>query len=402
MTHRALICAGLAEGKSVIQAPLISDDTLATKRTLENLGVEIKDYHDFWEVHGGCLKEPNTELDCGESGTTLRFMSAVCALVDGVCTLTGGPSLSSRPVGPLVEGLKQMGVDCKSDGGHPPVTVNGIKTIRGGEVEIPGDISSQFISALLLVSPFAESNIRILLTTPLESKPYVKMTTEVQKLFGVDIQVNGDMSEFIVEPKKYRSTQLMVEGDWSSAAFILAAGASAGEVIVKNLNIGSSQSDVAFLGILEKMGVEKRIGDGKVETWCNLLEAIELDLTDAPDLFPITAVLCALASGESSLKGLRRLRYKESDRVRAMTDGLREVGISVERKEDNLIINGGKSRGGVIHPFNDHRIAMAFSVLGLTSEENITIRQAECVAKSYPNFWKDFESIGVKLERDLL
>ena len=398
MTHRALMCSALASGKSLIHSPLISDDTETTSRLLRELGISITDRSDPWEVQGGTLKAPKSDLFCGESGTTLRFMIALCSLVEGECTLTGGPSLSKRPIEPLLEALRQIGVEISSKGGYPPVKVLGRARIGGGDIDIRGDISSQFVSALLLIAPLG-SGMRIKLTTSLESKPYVKMTMDTQKAFGVTVQASDDMRSYLIEKQVYRPVDTTVESDWSSAANILAVGTLAGKVTIENLNSNSSQADAAIIGILKTLGARIWVTDQITSVEKSDLKEIDVDLSDSPDLFPVTASLCAAASGVSVLRGLRRLRFKESDRVTAMMKGLQKMGVKVRSEGDALMIEGGETKGGVINPYNDHRIAMAFSVLGLVSEGVTTIRNAGCVSKSYPRFWEDLEKIGADIRR---
>ncbi len=397
ITHRALVCSSLAPGKSLVRSPLRSDDTEATLRVLQELGTGCSDGPDLWEVRGGSLRAPGSDLYCGESGTTFRFVTALCSLVDGECNLTGGPSLSKRPVEPLLEALRQLGVECESTGGYPPVKVNGTGRIGGGDVEIRGDVSSQFVSALLFVAPFGDDSIRIKTTTPLESKPYVKMTMDAQRMFGVAVQASENMREYHVEGQSYRPADVTVEGDWSSAAYLLAAGALSGEVSVDNLNPDSSQADRTILDILRAMGAQVKVRKNSCYVGRSELEAIEADLSDSPDLFPVTASLCAAASGRSVLKGLGRLRFKESDRVAAMTEGLREMGIKTKRGDDSLLIEGGSPRGGMIDPHQDHRIAMALSVLGMVAKGETTVLDADCVSKSYPMFWDDMARIGAEI-----
>jgi 3-phosphoshikimate 1-carboxyvinyltransferase len=400
VTHRVLVCSSLAPGKSLIRSPLRSDDTRATLRVLQELGTGCSDGPDLWEVRGGRLCAPGSDLFCGESGTTLRFVTALCSLVDGECNLTGGPSLSKRPVEPLLEALRQLGVGCESIDGCPPVKVNGTGRIGGGDVEIKGNVSSQFVSSLLFVAPFGESSIRIKTTTPLESKPYVRMTMDAQRMFGVAVQVSEDMREYRVEGQAYRPADVTVEGDWSSAAYLLAAGALSGEVSVDNLNPDSSQADRVILDILRSMGAQVKMHKNSCYVERAELEAIETDLSDSPDLFPVTASLCAAASGRSVLKGLGRLRFKESDRVAAMTEGLREMGIQVRRRDDKLTIYGGQPNRSTIDPHQDHRIAMALSVLGTVAEGETTVLDADCVSKSYPTFWDDMAMIGADIGGD--
>lgn len=401
ITHRALFCSALSRGISKIQSPLISDDTLATKRVLEKLGTCFHQYPDQWEIDRYGTVRPSTDLFCGESATTLRFTTAACALAKGVSRLTGGPSLSRRPMEPLLEGLRQLDVDCKSLEGFPPVTVNGKGRIKGGEVSVRGDVSSQFVSALLLIAPLAEGETTIKLTTELESKPYVNMTIDIQKEFGVDVTASDDIGVYRVERQQYQPTNLEVEGDWSSASYMLAAGALAGDLSLKNLNPKSHQADVAIMNILEDMGTNITPGAKEIRVQRSDLKAIEADLTDCPDLFPVVASLCAAAEGRSILKGLRRLRLKESDRTAAMADGLGRMGIKVSPKGDQLVIEGGRPSGCTVNPYNDHRIAMAFAILGLASKGETTIIDANCVSKSYPGFWRELESIGVRVRRVL-
>jgi len=398
MTHRALMCSALAPGESLIRSPLTSDDTEATSRVLRELGIIISAGSGSLEVRGGTLKAPKSELFCGESGTTLRFTTALCSLVEGGCTLTGGPSLSMRPVEPLLEALRQMGVECESKGGYPPVKVRGMGRMENDEVSIRGDVSSQFVSALLLVAPL-RNGMRINLTTPLESKPYVKMTMDTQRNFGVTVQASDDMRSYLIKKQAYRPVEMTVEGDWSSAANILAAGALAGKVAVENLNPKSSQADTAIIDILKTLGVHMQIAEKRIVVEKSDLGAVDVDLSNSPDLFPVTASLCATASGVSFLRGLRRLRFKESDRVAAMMAGLQKMGVDLRLEEDVLMIEGGRPEGETIETHNDHRIAMAFSVLGLVSEGETTILNADCVSKSYPRFWEDMETIGADIRR---
>lgn len=384
----------------MIREPLISEDTEATRRVLEQLGVGISCMNGAWKVAGGSLRKPESDLHCSESGTTLRLVTALCSLVQGECKLIGGPSLSKRPVGPLVDGMRQLGVECESTRGFPPVAVKGRGGLPGGEVALPGDVSSQFISAILITAPRGEKDTTLRLTTRLESRPYVELTMEVQRIFGVSVEASEGMEEFRIERQSYRPADVTVERDWSAAAFLLGAGALAGRVTMEGLNMGSSQADAAILGILDEMGATVVGKGGSITVEIAPLSGIELDLSDSPDLFPVVASLCAAASGRSVLRGLRRLRLKESDRVAAMTGGLVGMGVRCELVGDILTIEGGSPKGCVIDPWGDHRIAMAFSILGLAAEGETMILDAECVSKSYTGFWGDLEALGVELARD--
>ena len=391
VTHRALVLAALAEGRSRIRNPLTADDTEATTCVLAQLGVEVTRGGD-WLVEGGHLSAPAEALHCGESGTTLRLMTAVCALANGDSTLTGGPSLTSRPVGPLLDALRQLGVKSRSRGGLPPVTVAG-GGVEGGEARLPGSVSSQFVTALLTVAPLARSRIKIRLTTRLESKPYVAMTVDAMRAFGVEAEHSGDMTRLTAPLKSYRATDLTVEGDWSSAAYPLTAGALAGEATVRGLNPSSTQADRAILPLLSEMGADVKTRSDEVRVGASPLRGIEADLSDCPDLFPIVSALCAAAEGESHLTGLARLRFKESDRVAAMADGLTRIGAEVRFDADSATIRGGALHGAEVTPWGDHRVAMSLAVLALRAGET-KISDAGCVNKSYPGFWRDLADIG--------
>jgi len=257
-TIRGLMCAALARGESQIINPLCADDTEAAARVLSGIGVGVERSGDIWRVSGGNFRQPDADLYCGDSAATLRFMTAICSVVPGRCRLTAGASLARRPVGPLVKALQRLGVDCSSNGGVAPVVVNGGR-LRGGETELPGDVSSQFVSALLLVSPLAEEGMRIRLTTPLESKPYVAMTLECMAKFGVKVEVSENMDDFYTAKQAYRPTRYEVEGDWSSASYFLALGAVSDGVEIENLNPESLQSDKVMLAFLSQMGAEVAI-----------------------------------------------------------------------------------------------------------------------------------------------
>jgi 3-phosphoshikimate 1-carboxyvinyltransferase len=393
MTHRALTLAALANGRSTIRNSLTADDTEATAGVLGRLGVEVTRGGE-WVVDGGELHAPTGALYCGESGTTLRFMTAACTLVDGECRLAGGPSLSSRPVGPLLDALTQLGVSSASRVGFPPITIRGTGHIKGGIARLPGNVSSQFISALLTIAPLADAPVEITLTTRLESRPYVAMTVDAMRAFGVEAECSPDMMRLTAPLRPYRATAVTVEGDWSSAAYLLAAGALAGEVEVKGLDTRSSQADKAILLLLGEMGAETRVVGDTIKLMASPLSGIETDLSDCPDLFPVVSALCAAAEGESRLTGLARLRLKESDRVAAMAEGLRYMGASVSYDADSAKIRGRPLHGAAVDPWGDHRIAMSLAILALHAEGETTINNAGCVSKSYPGFWGDLAALG--------
>jgi 3-phosphoshikimate 1-carboxyvinyltransferase len=319
-------------------------------------------------------------------------MMAICAALPGEHRLTAGPSLAQRPVNTLVDALRQLGVSCSSNGDLPPVTVDG-GTLKGGTAALRGDVSSQFVSALLFAAPLAKEKITIYLTTPLESQPYVMMTLECLVKFGIGVEVSPDFRQFEVSPQAYQPTRYTVEGDWSSASYLLALGAVAGEVIVQNLNPQSLQGDKVILDYLQRMGASVLVGQNDITVKRGRLRAINANLNDSIDLLPTMAVLAAVAEGTSEFTGIRRARLKESDRITAIREGLERLGIPVTETDDTLTVTGAVPKSAVIDSRADHRIAMAFSIIGIHAG-NVVIDGAECVGKTFPEYWSILESIG--------
>lgn len=427
MTIRALFCASLARGESQIHNPLMSDDTSYAADVLGKIGVMIKVVDNVWHVTGGKFKIPIEELNCGESATTLRFMTALVALLPGTIKLTGGPSLIQRPIRALVDALKMLGVKgTTATPLNPPVTIQG-GTMRGGTAEIAGNVSSQYISALLLIGSFAPTETIVKLTTPLTSRPYILMTLQVLRKFKISAKREGN--SFIIKRQRYEPCSITIEGDWSSASYFLALGAISEQgIIVENISASSRQGDRVILEHLRSMGADVRVVGNTVaiKKGDDHLKAIQADLSDCIDLFPTMAVLAALAKGESEFRGIQRARIKESNRVAAMREGLTKLGVqfsefkeyvtikglNTEKKDDDDdtgtketllekeqdFFNEAKQAPEiVIDSYNDHRIAMAFAIMG-AALGNVTIKDAECVKKTYPLFWKDFQSLGGDLK----
>ncbi|UCB42378.1 MAG: 3-phosphoshikimate 1-carboxyvinyltransferase [Dehalococcoidales bacterium] len=397
-TIRGLICAALTCGTSEIIHPLGSDDTEAAMEVLGKVGVSIQQLKDRWEVSGGQFHQAGSDLFCRESAATFRFMTAVSTLLPGRHRLTAGPSLSQRPVEPLVKALRQLGVTCSSKRDLPPVVIDG-GGLRGGTTELPGDISSQFVSALLMVAPRAREEMTIRLTTPLESAPFVLMTLDTMQWFGVSVAFSEDMDEFQILPQLYHPTRYRVEGDWSSASYPLALGALNGEVSVSNLSTESLQADRKILSILQDMGASVIVKGNSVTVRKSRLKAIKTDMSNCIDMLPTVAVLAATADGVSELTGLGRARLKESDRVDAVREGLERMGITATVEEDRMTITGSQPNGATIDSKDDHRIAMAFALLGAVVGETV-IEGAECVSKTYPEFWDQLRNLGVEVTTD--
>ena len=393
-TLRGLVCAALAKGESQITFPLVSEDTEAALIVLRQVGIQVQQKRDLWSVSGGNFHQPSSDLFCGESAATLRFMTALCSLIPGSCRLVAGPSLARRPVKPLVQALRQLGVDVTCQGEVAPVVVKGGR-LKGGVTELPGDISSQFVSALLFIAPLAEEGVKLRLTSPLESKPYILMTLECLEKFGVKVESSPDLTEFKVSKQAYKPAKYTVEGDWSSVSYLLALGAVSGKVTVENLNPESLQGDKIILDFLKDMGAWVELNKNSVTVRKSRLNAIRADLSDCIDLLPTMAVLSATADGVSEFIGIDRARLKESNRVSAVKEGLERMGIKVTEERDRLTIAGSEPKASLIDAKGDHRIAMAFGILGSVASGTI-IDGAECVSKTFPEFWNVLRSLGVR------
>jgi len=400
-TQRMLIAAALSRGTSKISGPLVSDDTEATLRAVKALGAKVKAAEDCWTVEGAKpLKGAQTPIDCGESGATLRFMIPVAALAPEPSTFVFGKSLESRPIEPLLQSLKQLGVEAHLQrlGGKPSIVVQG-GGISGGKTAMRGDVSSQFVSGLMFASPMAEADMEITLTTPLESRSYVQMTKAVIAEHGIKVFISKKFDCLrIPSNQTYKPCDHRVPGDFSSAAFLLVAAViTHSEVSVKNLSYGTVQGDKAILGILKQMGVNGKVCKDQVEIdgKGGLLEAVNVDARDVPDLVPVCTVLACYAKGTSKIHDAHRLRYKESDRLLSLYLELKKMGAEIMMDESSLTVKGPcELHGAVLDPHNDHRIAMACAVAALGASGETRIQDAECVRKSYPKFFSDLRELG--------
>jgi len=401
-TQRMLIASGLAHGTSRILGPLVSDDTEAALRAVTGLGAKVNVDGDCWTVEGAQpLKAAQTPIDCGDSGATLRFTMPMAALAPESSVFVLGKSLEQRPIAPLLQSLRQLGVDAyhqRLDGKASIVVKGG--GIAGGKVSMRGDISSQYISGLMFACPLARADTEITLTTPLESKGYVKMTQAVLGEHGIKISISEDFDCLRIPSKQtYKPCSHRVPGDFSSAAFLLAAAAvTSSDVRVKNLDYEAVQGDKAILEVLKRMGVNGRVCPDRVEIEGNggLLEAVDVDARDIPDLVPVCAALACYAKGTSKIHDAHRLRYKESDRLLSLYLELKKMGAQIAMDEGSLTVEGPCGlHGAVVNPHSDHRIAMACAVAALGAGGETRIQNAECVRKSYPRFFSDLRALGV-------
>jgi 3-phosphoshikimate 1-carboxyvinyltransferase len=399
-THRAIAIAALSK-KAIIQYPLISEDTKATIRASEAFGATIEQKNDALTITGfdGKVKIPDNVLDVANSGTTLRIMTAISSLVDGATVLTGDASIRTRPNTPLLKALNDLGAEAFStrNNGMAPIVVKG--KMKGGEVHIDGSISSQFISALLIACPFASNDTIIMIDGDLKSRPYVNITIDMLKEAGAKIIVDEKANSFTVPgDQEYDLRSYNVPGDFSSASYMIAAGALCGDVTIKNL-YPSEQGDSALIEILEKMGAQiswdKKKGEVKVSK--SELHGIKVDVGKTPDLVPTLAVLGAAAKGSMVIENAEHVRYKETDRLHAMTVELKKMGVDITEEKDRLIIKGGKMKGAKVHGWDDHRIVMALAVAGMVAGET-TIDTIESISISYPAFFEDLNRAGAIID----
>ena len=398
-THRMVIAASLSNGTSKIFNPLVSDDTQATLEAVKALGTKTELHKNYWTIHGQeTLKTPNKPIDCRESGSTLRFMIPVAALAAGPSKFLFGASFERRPVTPLLESLKELGVESAIENGSSVMVQGG--GIRGGKTSIRGDVSSQFISGLLFACPKAKEDTEISVTTNLESKGYVEMTLEILVEHELEGNVNPELSRlWIPSNQSYRPCDHTVPGDFSSAAFLLAAAAvTSSRITVNNLKYQTSQGDKAILDILQDMGATVKLGDNSVQVEGGQLDGVDIDAKDIPDLVPVCAVLGCYAQGRSVIYNAKRLRYKESNRLESISVELKKMGADITANEGDLTINGGcPLHGATIDPHNDHRIAMSCAVAALGAKGETKIRDVECINKSYPQFFSDLRVLGANI-----
>jgi 3-phosphoshikimate 1-carboxyvinyltransferase len=390
MTQRAIAAALLADGQSIIHNPSYCDDSLAAMSIAVGLGARVEPQVNELKINGSVvLKEP--KLNCGESGLAIRMFSPIAALYPAEIKMVGANSLKKRPMFMIEEALNQLGVKCTSSGGFLPLTIEG--PIVGGHCEIDGSVSSQLLTGLLMALPLAAGNSEIQVNN-LKSKPYIDMTIQILKSFGISVE-NRDYSLFRIQGnQKYIPHSYTVEGDWSGGAFLLVAGAINGQLCVRGLRSDSMQSDKSIVNALEKAGAHIISDEDQIEITRSELKAFEFDATESPDLFPPLVALASYCEGISTIKGVSRLIYKESDRAKALKEEFGKMGIKIEIKDDLMYVIGGKPQGARVESHDDHRIAMAIAVTSLGATGKVSIRDSQCVAKSYPGFFDDLRHVG--------
>lgn len=393
--QRAIAAGLLAKGTTTLRNMELCSDTRASMSTAEALGAVITQTNeDVYTVRGG-LNPVAAKVNIGESGLATRLFTPIASLYHKPLTIEGRGSILKRPVDMMEVPLRNLGVKVKSKKGFLPITVCG--PLKGGETDVDGAVSSQFITGLLMASPLA-LNDTVLRVSVLNSIPYISMTMDLAERFGVSIQHN-DYKEFYIEGgQEYEPITYDIEGDWSAASCMLVAGAIAGEVAINNLNPVSLQADVAIINALSKAGAEIITTINSVTVKRQSLHAFEFDATHCPDLFPALVALAANCEGETVITGTKRLMHKESNRTTALKEEFEKMGIEVDIEEENTMrIRGGQVCSAIVSSHNDHRIAMATAVAGLNAPNGVVVKDSAAVDKSYPKFWDDLKKISTDI-----
>jgi 3-phosphoshikimate 1-carboxyvinyltransferase len=400
ITNRALVCAALAEGTSVLSGALDSEDTQVMIDSLHRLGIQVERQGDGTKLIvsgcGGNLPAGNADLFVGNSGTTIRFLTALTTLGRGTYRLDGVPRMHERPIADLLSALNQLGADVRSEAGTgcPPVIVKA-NGLPGGKTTIRGDISSQFLSGLLMAAPLAQNNVELLVEGELVSQPYVTMTIGVMREFGVEAHYSGLSRFLIAGQQRYRGCEYAIEPDASAASYFWGlAAATGGEVTVEGLGQRALQGDVAFAQCLEQMGCRVSY-DSRGTTVSGRkapLRGIDVDMNAISDTAQTLAVVALFADSPTTIRGVAHIRHKETDRIGDLARELRKLGAKVDEFPDGLRITPAPLRGATIETYNDHRMAMSFALAGMKIP-GVTIQNPGCTVKTYPKFFEDLSQL---------
>lgn len=397
LTNRALIVAALAHGTSRLQGVLDSQDTRVMIDSLQRLGLQVQ--HDAVACTvdiigcGGQIPNHQADLWLENSGTSIRFLTAMCALGHGVYRLDGNERMRERPIGELVKGLQQLGVDLQCELGTecPPVVVRA-SGLQGGVTHVPGSVSSQFLSALLMAAPAANGPLDIQIDGHLVSEPYIDMTMGVMAKFGVQVQT-PQPGLYCIQPQAYKSNQYDIEPDASAASYFFALAAiTGGEITVEGLSRWSLQGDIHFVEALEQMGCAIHYDQDSITVRGKPLRGIEIDMNEISDTAQTLAVVAPFAQGPTRIYNVKHMRFKETDRITALVTELRRLGLHVDETEDGLTIHPGVMNPATIATYDDHRMAMSFALIGLKTP-GIHIANPGCTAKTYPRYFEDLAAL---------
>lgn len=399
ISHRALICAGLSKGITNIKNIIFSEDINATCNAISNFGACVEIKKDEVKIKGiSKFDIRDSNINCFESGSTLRFLIPIAAVTGESVTFHGKGKLAYRPLTPYYDIFRDHNIFYKNDDGKLPMTVKG--KLKPGEYKLKGNISSQFITGLLFSLPLLNGYSSIIVTTELESRPYVDLTLDVLRKFSINIQ-NNNYRRFIVKGnQEYRScNSYNVEGDFSQVVFWAIASILGEKIVCKNVHKDSIQGDKIVIDILKEMGAEMEVFEDYIIFKPSNIHGTTIDASQCPDLIPALAALAAVSSGTTNIINAGRLRFKECDRLHAITSELDKIGADISEKKDGLLIHGKEVlKGGTVFSWNDHRIVMALACISSKCKEPLIIKDSECVKKSYPGFWNDFKMLGGNLD----
>lgn len=402
LSHRAIISAALADGRSEIRNIILSDDINATINVLKNLGVQIEikgeDGRNTLIIQGeNKFSVRNNYLNCNESGSTLRFLIPFFTLVDQELIFDGENKLIERPLDSYYKIFKKQDINFNTKDSNLPLKIKG--NLTPGDYHLDGDISSQFVTGLLFVLPLLDGDSRIIINKELESKGYIDLTLDILEKFGIKI-INEDYEQFIIQGnQKFKPTTYTVEGDYSQAAFWIVANLLGNTIKIKGLTQNSLQGDRVILDFIKKVGADYTFKDQSLLiTNKTDLKSSTFDVSDCPDLVPVLSVLLSSIPGQSTIEKAERLRFKESDRLKSTRSELNILGGEIEEINDGLVINGVTAfKGGLVSSWNDHRIAMALTIASLYSDDEIKLKEPMAINKSYPSFYEDFKSLGGRI-----
>jgi 3-phosphoshikimate 1-carboxyvinyltransferase len=388
--QRALAIATLAKEKTFLHDVSWCNDSSSAKAIVESLGVKISESARVLELNAEGLQFKERQYNAGEAGLSIRMFAPILALSGDELSLTGEGSLKKRPVDMIVEALQQLGVEIESNQGFLPLKIKG--PLQSGHIEIDGSISSQLLTGLLIALPLVEDD-SVIRVKNLKSIPYIDMTIEIMVQFGVKVEHENYQIFRIKGHQKYKASNYQIEGDWSGGAFFLVYGAVKNGIEVLNLNYDSRQADKAIVEVLQLVGAKVTLKKTSVIVEKKELRAFEFDATNCPDLFPPLVCLASQCEGESQLKGVSRLKHKESDRASVLKEEFAKMGIEISIKNDAMFVKGAKPKACVVDSHDDHRIAMAAALMNLFCDEEIKIENKEAIDKSYPSFFEELYNL---------